>query len=85
MIIIPHTKGIISDKDKDNIPLKNYGRHSNGSEWLYFESEEEKLQFFTQNFPKTNQPIQNENPIIEAIKQMTEDEKNEIRNALNIQ
>lgn len=81
MITIKHTNGIIADKDKNKIPAKHFGKHSNGSEWLYFESKEEKESFYATNFPQPTepQPTEETNPLIEAVKEMTPEQKAELK------
>ena len=85
MIKIPHTGGIISDSNKELIPEKYYGKHSNGVEWLYFESQEEKENFYATNFPPPTepQPTEETNPLIEAVKEMTPEQKAELKAILN--
>lgn len=81
MITIKHTNGIIADKDKNKIPTKHFGKHSNGSEWLYFESQEEKESFYAVNFPQSTEPqiMEEVNPLIEAVKVMTSEQKAELK------
>ncbi len=75
MVTIKHTGGIIAEKDKNKVPKVNFGRHSNGSEWTYFETQEEKDKFYTENFPKPIETVKEINPLIEAVKEMTPEEK----------
>ena len=41
MITISHTNGIIAEVDLNKIPKEFVARHSNGVEWIYFETQEE--------------------------------------------
>lgn len=85
MITIKHKQGIISNKDENKIPKIQFGRHSNGTEWIYFESQEEKESFYATNFPqpKEPQPMEELNPLIEAVKGMTPEQKAELKALLN--
>lgn len=51
MITIKHTNGIIADKDKEKIPNKFVAKHSNGVEWVYFETVEEYEAYKLEHFP----------------------------------
>ena len=81
MITIKHTNGIIAEKDKNKIPKINFGKHSNGKEWIYFETQEERDKFYADNFPQPSEPQQVEdvNPLIEAVKEMTPEQKAELK------
>lgn len=51
MITIPHTNGVISEENKELIPTTFVARHSNGSEWIYFETHEEYEVYKLEHFP----------------------------------
>lgn len=83
MITIPHKKGIISKSNIKKIPKKFVGKHSNGKEWIYFITQEEKEDFYKENFPEIKPPIvKKENPLINSIKDMTFEEKIELKKLL---
>ncbi|MDT8413216.1 MAG: hypothetical protein RQ875_12185 [Vicingaceae bacterium] len=80
MITIKHTQGVISKTNQKKIPKEHFGKHSNGSEWLYFETKEEKDKFYADNFPP--QPIEEVkevNPLLEALKNTTPEEIAELK------
>jgi len=81
MISVPHINGVISEANKKLIPKKYFGKHSNGSEWIYFESKEEMEKFYADNFPQPTepQPMEEVNPLIEAVKVMTPEQKAELK------
>ncbi|MDT8337179.1 MAG: hypothetical protein RQ856_05050 [Candidatus Izemoplasmatales bacterium] len=82
MIKIKHTQGVISKTNEKKIPTEHFGKHSNGrtSEWYYFETQQEKDKFYADNFPP--QPIEEVkevNALLEAVKTMTAEEKEELK------
>ena len=81
MITIKHTNGIISKTNQKKIPKIFFGRHSNGVEWLYFETKEEKDRFYADNFPQPTEPqiVEEVNPLIEAVKTMTPEQRAELK------
>lgn len=52
MIKVPHIKGFISEENKVLIPKEYVAKHSNGMEWLFFETSEEYENFKNEHFPK---------------------------------
>lgn len=48
MIIIKHTNFVISE---DMIPKEHFGVHSNSNEFIYFESIEERENYFKELYP----------------------------------
>ena len=83
MITIKHTNGIISEVDLKKVPETCFGKHSNGTEWLFFETLEEKDKFYADNFPsQPEQPTEETNPLLDAVKQMTAEEKAELKKLL---
>ena len=50
MITISHTNGIIAEVDLNKIPKEFVARHSNGVEWIYFETQEEYNIFIEGDF-----------------------------------
>lgn len=52
MITIPHIQGVISEKDQKKIPKTYVAKHSNGKEWIFFETNKEYEQYKLDNFPK---------------------------------
>ena len=71
MVKIKHISGIIAVKDEKLIPKENFGRHSNGTEWFYFETQEEKDKFYEDNFPQSNELELFKESINELIDQRT--------------
>ena len=88
MIIITHKDGIISSTNLKKVPKNFVAKHSNGSEWLFFQTEEEyeeyKLQNFDNNIDNNINIEENENPIMSALKQATPEEIEAFKNILGI-
>lgn len=53
MITIPHTNGVISEKDLSKIPENHVARHSNGTHWIYFITQDEYDAYMLEHFPPT--------------------------------
>lgn len=52
MIKIKHTAGEIAAKDLKKVPPTFIAKHSNGIEWIYFETTEEYENYKSEHFPK---------------------------------
>ena len=83
MIVINHINGVVSEKDIKLIPKEYVSRHSNGSEWIYFETNEEYESYKDENFPKFEEiQEKQENPLLTALKGATPEEIAEFKELL---
>lgn len=58
MITIPHIQGVIAEKDQKKIPKTYVAKHSNGKEWIFFETNQEYEEYKSIHFPP---PTEEEN------------------------
>ncbi len=58
MITIKHTAGVIPKKELKKVPKDFYAKHSDGTNWVYFETKQERDDYFS------NLPIAEEDEIL---------------------
>lgn len=74
MIKIKHIDGVISEKDSKLIPKDFIGRHSNGNEWIYFETKDEKDKYFIENPLPTSEGMVEKSPLMELLNNISKEE-----------
>lgn len=84
MITIPHKKGVINKTNQKKIPNKFVARVSDGTNWVYYETQEE-YDAYKASKPIVEEEIEviQENPLLKALKEATPEEIQELKNLLN--